>query len=144
MTTLNEARGAVYNRVLAEWPPVWPDIQFCFDDESLDPGTDANGKVLPWVRFSVRQIAAAQQTLGAPGNRKYTRRALVRAEVYTAPGTGQKVPDLMCQTALEMFEGRYLAGTLMYGGAAAEQGLVLEDRWKLSTVEVYFDYEEIK
>lgn len=145
MTTMNEARQAAYTRFRGEWgagPHV--DVPYCFDDETLNPGTDASGRAASWVRCSVRNLAGGQETLGGQGNRKYRRRALVRVEVYTAPGTGQEEADLICQTILGMYEGRYLSGALTYDGRTSEVGLVNEGRWKLSTAEVTFDYEQIK
>lgn len=144
MTTMNEARAAAYERFLAEWPVLEPDTPFCFDDETLDPGTDADGVPRSWARCSVRNLAGGQETIGTAGNRKYRRNAMVRVEVYTAPGTGQEEADLLCQSALTLYEGRQLAGVLTYDGQTAEAGLVDNGTWKLSTVQVTFDYEEIK
>jgi hypothetical protein len=144
MTTMNEARAAAYDRFTSEWPTLHSDVPFCFDDETLDPPETTDLRPAPWVRCSVRNLAGGQNTLGEPGNRKFRRRAMVRVEVYTAPGTGQEDADLMCQSVLGMYEGRSLSGCLAYDGRAAEVGLVDEGRWKLSTAEAYFDYEEIK
>jgi hypothetical protein len=145
MTTMNQARDAAYKRFIAEWPAgAFPTVPYCFDDETLDPPVGSDGRPSPWVRCSVRNLAGGQESLGVPGNRKYRRRALVRAEVFTAPGTGQKTADLIGQAALGMYEGRYLAGALTYDGRTAEVGLVDDGRWKLSTAETSFDYEEIK
>jgi hypothetical protein len=142
---MNQARDAAYKRFIAEWPGLFVAVPYCFDDETLDPPVDdATQRPGPWVRCSVRNLAGGQESLGSSGNRKYRRRAIVRVEVFTAPGTGQKAPDLMCQGALGMYEGRLLSGCLTYDGRAAEVGLVDDGRWKLSTVEAYFDYEEIK
>lgn len=150
MTTLNEARDAAYKRMIAEWPATFGSgpaafaVPYCFDDESLDTPEDVAGKPKPWVRLSVRNLAGGQESLGPPGNRKYRRRAAVRMEAFTAPGTGLKKPDLIVQKAIDIFEGVRLAGALTYDGRTAEVGLVNDGRWKLSTAEVNFDYEEIK
>lgn len=143
MTTLNEARAAVYERWLDEWENAAPS---CFDNEAFDPPKDASGKALPWARCSVRSMVGGQETLGEPGNRKYTRKALVRVELYGVPGVGMKAVDLLVQRAMGMFEGRSLPGTrvMLYDASSAEVGLVDEGRWNLSTVQAYFDYEEVK
>lgn len=148
MTTINEARAAAYQRFIAEWvttddPPAAL-TPFCFDNEPFEPPVDDEQRVLPWARVSVRNITSGFSTMGAPGNRKVSRRALVRVEVYTRPGSGQRDADELCQKALDMFEGRYLAGVLTYDGQIAEAGLVDDGRWNLSTAQTTFDYEQIK
>lgn len=173
MTTLNEARAAVYSQFIALWPigeeddiTLWRMIQadvfgpntftafvpgdlrcpYCFDNEVFSPPIAEDGRALPWARLSVRGLSGGQETLGRPGNRKYTRQAIVRLEVYTAPGSGLKVADQLCQAALRIFEGRSLpVSTLkLYDGRTQEAGLVDDGRWFLSTVQVNFDYEQIK
>lgn len=141
MTTLNQARAAVYRRFLEEWVDgSEPLTAFCFDNEVLD------GENLTWARCSVRSMPNAQETLGAPGNRKFHRRALARVEVYTQPGAGLEDADALVKTAMDMFEGRALLGTTVkfYEASSAEVGLVDEGRWHLCTVQAYFDYHEIK
>jgi hypothetical protein len=141
MTTLNEARDAVYARFLDEWKDdeeaaLTP---FCLDNETLDNHPT-------WSRCSVRSMPGGQETLGRPGNRKYHRKALVRVEVYTPPGEGLQAADLLVQKAVALFEGRSLLGTTvkLYDAQTAEVGLVDEGRWFLSTFQASFDYEEIK
>lgn len=148
MTTLNEARAAVYDRFLTEWVNGGPGplSPYTFDNEAFEPPMDADGRGEPWARCSVRSLTGTQQTLGPEGNRKYTRKALARVEVYGPPGTGLKVIDEHCQVALAMFEGRSLPGTrvMLHDAQVSEVGLVDEGRWFLSTVQATFDYEEIK
>jgi hypothetical protein len=141
MTTLNQARAAVYKRFLDEWADGdEPLTSFCFDNEVLD------GENLTWARCSVRSMQNTQETLGAPGNRKFKRRALARVEVYTEPGSGLRAADELIQVAVAMFEGRSLLGTAvkLYEVSSAEVGLVDDGRWFLSTAQAYFDYEQIK
>ncbi len=51
-------------------------------------GEGANGRVLPWARLSVRQLSEDQETLGAPGNRRYLNEGIATAEIYTPIGDG--------------------------------------------------------
>lgn len=140
MTTLNQARDAVYKRFIAEWldgaDPLTP---YCFDNEGLI--------ALPtWARCSVRSLPGGQETLGAVGNRKFKRKALARVEIYTPPGAGLQAADALVLAAMTMFEGRSLLGTTvkLYDAQSAEVGLVDEGRWFLSTVQAGFDYEQVK
>ena len=139
MTTLNEARQIVYRRFMALWKDGAEELSpFCFDNERLDPVPAV------WARCSVRSMPGGQATLGDPGNRKYHRKGLARVEVYAEPGSGRDRADTMCRAAQNMFEGHSLDGLMFFDTETAEQGLVDDDRWDLSTVEAFFDYEEIK
>jgi hypothetical protein len=145
MTTLNQARTAIYTRWLDQWKVgLNPRTPYCFDDETFDPPAGDDGRGATWARLSVRHIAGGQQTLGRPGNRKFTRSALVRVEVYTVPGAGLSEADGHIQAAKDMYEGTSLAGALLYDAQTAEVGLVDEGRWFLSTMQASFDYEELK
>lgn len=140
MTTLNQARDAVYKRFLAEWKDgAQPLTPFCFDNETLNTE-------LVWARCIVRSLPGGQETLGTTGNRKYKRRAFARVQIYTKPGSGTKQSDTLCQAAMTLFEGRSLLGTTVkfFDASPAEIGLVDDNRWFLSTVTAYFDYEEVK
>lgn len=141
MTTLNQARAAVYRRFLEEWVDGQePLTAFCFDNEVLD------GDNLRWARCSVRSVVGGAETLGAIGNRKFKRQALARVEIYVEPGTGLKDGDALVKVAMDMFEGRSLLGTTvkLYDATSAEVGLVDDGRWFLLTVQAYFDHHEIK
>lgn len=140
MTTLNQARAAVYQRFLDEWKDgADPLTAFCFGNEVLDNEEE-------WARCFVISLPNAQETLGRPGNRKFKRQAQVQVNVYTAPGTGMSRADQLVKVAMDMFEGRALLGTSvkLYEASSAEVGLVDNSRWFLSTVQATFDYEEIK
>lgn len=140
MTTLNQARTAVYQRFLTEWvdgaAPLTP---YCFDNEVLDAQVN-------WARCFVVSLPNAQETLGAPGNRKFKRRALAQVNIYVKPGQGMKAADALVKVAMDMFEGRSLLGTTVkfFEASSAEVGIVDEGRWFLLTVQAYFDYEQIK
>ena len=102
-----------------------------------------------WTRFRLSGLGAQSGRcrvgrLGDPGNRKYHRKGLARVEVYAEPGSGRDRADTMCRAAQNMFEGHSLDGLMFFDTETAEQGLVDDDRWDLSTVEAFFDYEEIK
>ena len=173
MTTLNQARTAVYQAFIEAWPigalddiSLWTLIYtdvfgpgtfvafvsgedrcpYCFDNEAFTPPLSSDGRGLPWARLSVRGLSSGQETIGQVGNRKFTRSAIVRLEIYTPPATGLKAADLLIEAGMRTFEGKSLLGTTLktYDARTQEVGLVDEGRWFLSTVQVSFDYEEIK
>lgn len=131
---LNEARQQVYNRFIAAWPAQCP---YVLDNET--------GPSVPtWARCSVRSMPSGQSTLGRPGNRKFHRRALIRVEVYVPPAQGLAEADALSKAAKDLFEATTFAGIKTYDADTAEVGLVDEDRWFLSTVEVDCEYEDIR
>lgn len=148
MTTLREAREAIYKRAVDEWQiagePLCP---YTFDNEIFDPPKGPDGRGAPWARFSVRQLDSRQDTLGRPGTRKFLRTALARVEIFVPPGDGRWNTDTYMMAAQALFEGRATPeGTsiIFYEVTPAEIGLIEDGRWDLSTVSARFDYEETR
>lgn len=148
MTTLREAREAIYKRFVDEWQsggqPLSP---YTFDNETFDPPKGADGRGTPWARCSVRQLDSFQDTLGRIGSRKFLRIALARVEIYVPPGDGRWNTDGLMMAAMSLFEGRSSpigSGITFFEVTPQEIGLIEDGRWDLSTVSARFDYEETK
>lgn len=148
MTTLREAREAIYKRFKDEWmsgsDPLTP---YTFDNEAFDPPKGGDGRGTPWARCSVRNLDAGQQTLGRAGARKFFRIGLARVEIFVPPGSGRWDTDTYMMAAQALFEGRTTPGGTnirFFEVTPQEIGLIEDGRWDLSTVEARFDYEEIK
>lgn len=148
MTTLREAREAIYKRFVDEWisggEPLTP---YTFDNETFDPPKGDDGRGAPWARCSVRTLDAGQQTLGRAGQRKFFRIALARVELFVPPGSGRWDTDTYMMAAKNLFEGRTSPGSTsirFFEVVPQEIGLIEDGRWDLSTVEARFNYEEIK
>ncbi len=93
MTTVEEARTEIIALFRTAWeanatslavPLVYENVT----GSGIPEGEDANGRVLPWARLSVRQLVENQETLGAPGNRRFLNEGIATAEIYTAIGDG--------------------------------------------------------
>jgi hypothetical protein len=149
MTTLREAREAIYKRFVDEWVSsgTTPLTPYTFDNEVFDPPKGTDGRGTPWARCSVRNLDAGQQTLGRAGHRKFYRIGLARVEIFVPPGSGRWDTDTYMMKAQLLFEGRVTPpGTNIrfFEVTPQEIGLIEDGRWDLSTVEARFDYEEIK
>ncbi len=147
MTTLNQAREAIYDRFNTEWPGATSSTPFCFDNEEFDPPKGSDGRGAAWARCSVRQLDRGQTTLGRAGNRKFTSIALAQIEVFVPPKSGRYVADALLEAGKNLFEGRTPpTGTTIrfFDVVVSEVGLIEDGRWDLSTVEARFDYEETK
>ena len=134
MTTLNEAREAVYSRFVAQWGVTTP---VAFDDEDFEEPADS-----PWVRLTVRSVSRGQETLGRPGNRKFRSAAAVFVQVYTRTNTGVKQGDTLATQAKDIFEATSFGGLDFNDGVVRETGPA--GKWYQHVAEVAFDYEEIK
>lgn len=139
MTTLNEARSAVYTRFLDNFTGL-PVERITFDNEefeSLEQGS------LNWVRLVVRSTTRQQDTIGRPSNRRYRSAATVIVQVYTQVNTGVKSSDSLVEEIQSIFEGVSFDG-LDFDEAATPTELGVDGRWYVATVEAPFDYDEIK
>ena len=136
MTTLSEAKEAVYQRFVDNYTGVTLD-RIDFDNEDFkEPDTG------DWVRLVVRSAARFQDTLGKSGNRKFRSMASVFVQVYTEANTGVKQSDTLATEAADIFEGVSFSGLDFRSAVVRETGP--DGKWYQSVVEVEFDYEEIK
>lgn len=131
----------VQEAILSWWVTRWADAApFAFQDETLKP---PNG---PWARLLVDQRPGGAGTLGSPGNRKMDRRGAVFALLRQPPAGASGALSDLAEKARDVFEGCRLAPHDIRF-AAGQIGPVLDvdqGRWSGVTVEVPFDYEQLK
>jgi hypothetical protein len=142
MTTMAEAREAIYARFKAEWlasPGPGPLTAYFFDNEGGDPPAGA-----PWARCTVRHRTGGQETLGVPGNRKFTRLGSVLVQLFAVTNKGTASMDELGPAARALFEGRNLAGTTVRFGNVSFRELGTDSGWYAATVEAEFEYDEVK
>jgi hypothetical protein len=134
VTTLNEAREAIYDR----WKAEWDATVFEFDNQSkkLHEGS------VNFARVTVRNLSSAQETLGAAGQRHFRRRGAVFVQIFTPENKGLKAGDDLAQEAREIFEGVSFDGLDFSGALVRESGA--DGKWFMHMVEATFDYDEIK
>lgn len=137
---IETAREAVYQRVRAQWTAT----PFVFDNEAPEGGVDLDAGSVAWVRFSFAEILSAQETLGAPGSRKYNRRGVVRASIFVPVNSGKRQAGELASAVRALFEGVRFSG-LIFDDADAprELGPGPEGRWDQTFVSVNCQYEEI-
>ena len=136
MTTLSEAKEAVYQRFVDNYTGVTLD-RITFDNEDFnEPDTG------DWVRLVVRSTSRIQDTLGKAGNRRFRSTASVFVQVYTATNTGVKQSDTLAVEAADIFEGVSFSGLDFQSAVIRETGP--DGKWYQSVVEAEFSYDEIK
>jgi hypothetical protein len=136
MTTLIEAKEAIYTRFLASFTGT---SNIVFDNE--DPSFDLD--VVPdWCRLSIRHVDRNQETLGKVGNRRFRVKAIAFVQVYTKSNTGVQQSGVLVTEARDVFEGSSFSG-LDFNNAKTPEGGP-EGKWYTAVVEANFDYDEIK
>lgn len=137
MTTVNEARDAVYERFIAQFPGLAPGIPYTFENEAFDPQTDT-----PWVRVTVRNAESQQRCLGSPGHRRFERNAFLFAQVFVPGDTGTKESDALVTALRGIFEAVSFGGLDFRAVSSRETGT--DNGWHQTLVEGPFDFEETK
>lgn len=135
MSTINEAREAVYKR----WNDLWIATSFVFENETERDLPDGS---LPWVRVTVRHTSSVQDTLGPPGARRFRRGASVLVQLYDLANSGMQTLDTLAQSARVIFEGASFSGLDFNNVMTRETGH--DGKWSQVVVEAFFDYEEIR
>lgn len=136
MTTLREARKAVVDKWLVDWPLVAPGVPSYFDNEAAEPCST------PWTRVVVRELLSRQETLGVAPTRIFERKAMVLVQIFVARDTGVGAILDLAQSARAVFEGKSFGGLDFYEVTPRE--VPTEDRWYQMTVEAQFNYYETK
>lgn len=138
MTTINEAREAVYERWRVQWAAgSFSAVPYAFENEnfSADPTAER-------VRVSVRHSPEVFATLGGPGLRRHTRHATAVIQVYAPPDEGMRTLDLLAQAARAVFESSSFSG-LRFFPASIREGAD-DGALKQIVIAAPFDYQETK
>lgn len=135
MTTIDQARSAVYKRFVAQWAA--RTLVHLEGEKFTEPDVE-----IPWVRVSVRNLVGGQETLGPTGARVYKRTALAQIQVFTNPTGGIKTAGTHAQAARAIFEGTSFDQLDCKNGSVREVGP--DGKFNQTNVDVEFDYYEIK
>ncbi|KFH18434.1 hypothetical protein ELZ19_06685 [Brucella abortus] len=153
MTTLNQAREAIYERFIEAWSEGDFDFDFSqdyydvtgrftavtLDNEDFKPPKDD-----PWVRLAVRHRASTQETLGPKGHRRFARFGAAFVQVFVPQNTGTLDMDRLLTRAREAFEGLTLAGTTVRFLDVIVRETGPDGKWNASVVEAVFEYDETR
>jgi hypothetical protein len=136
MTTLNEARGAIYGAFKIGWGATTP---FLFDNEKFDhpPGG-------VWVRLVVRHAARVQETLGSVGNRKFESFGSTIIQCFGPLDKGAEGVDTLAELAQSIFEGKtLLPKNIRFTSAVITEIGPTDDDYQINC-EAFFTYTETK
>lgn len=135
MTTLSEAREAIYQRWATNWGST---SAYCFENQ----GSSLQEGRTPWAMVFVRHNVSSQQTLGPTGYRRFRRFGSIYVQINTLIDTGLKANDDLAYQAKAVFEGTSFSGLACTDSTVREVGS--DGKWYTQLVEVDFDYEETK
>ena len=135
MTTLNQAREAIYDEFVTDWGSTSP---LTLDNEKVDPPTTE------WVRLSVRHTASTQDTLGAPGNRRFERIGSAFVQIFVPTDQGTLRADELATIAREAFEGKSLTGTTIRFLDVIVREAGVDGQFYAVVVEATFEYDETR
>lgn len=135
MTTLTEAREAIYDHWVTGWADTTP---FVFENEKYKELATA----VPWCRVSFRNLDGYQHTLGGIGSRLYNRDAKVFIQVMAPVDKGMMEGADLAQQARALFEGVRIGELVGFGGTVRETKP--DGKWYVTLVEVAFQYYEVK
>lgn len=135
MTTLNEAREAVYDHFVTQWGTRTPYQLEGHVFSEPDPPVE-------WARLSVRNLAGGQETLGPVGGREYLRQARAVLQVFTPADTGFTGSDGHAHFFRSIFEGVPHA-TLDFLDGRTREG-PSDGKYSQQIAEVDFTYYERK
>lgn len=132
---INAAREVIHEHFQSEWSG--SDDAYAFENEEFTPPDTA------WVRLTVRHRDGGQETLGRTGNRRYLRRGVIVAQVFTPADRGTFASDAITTEILDMFESTRLDDDLWCRDGII-RGLPADGGMYRNFVEIEFDYEETK
>lgn len=144
MTTIDEAREAVYQAFDAGWGTRTPrELEGVRGEE---PGVD-----VAWIRVVVRNFTGTTETMGDVDQKKHRRNAAVLMSVFTPADQGMKAGDEHAQFALDIFESK---NVLIPGGGGAKLDFIAGDvreiplgedeKSRMTEVEVPFAFTQTK
>lgn len=139
VNTQNQAKEAIYARFIAAWGSETP---YVFGNEAYTPPAGAGGAAGSWVRLTVREAIAAQNTLGPAGARKFRRRGTILLMVYALADKGEQRADAIVKKFRDTFEGVSFDGVNGFTCQVVEHGN--EGAWFRVNALQTFDFYETK
>ena len=136
--TIDEAREAVYQKVVDNWTST----SFVFqneDDSVLYAGSSS------WVRVSVVETGSEQETLGQKTDRRYRRENLLTMQIMTPANAGMNEAGTLSEEARDLFEGEAFSDLDFIDGIdIIDLGVDKEKKWQQTNVRGTFAYEKKK
>lgn len=135
MPTQAEARESVYDLFRTTWGSRTP---YTLENELFHGDSQSTA----WVRVSVRFIDPTNATLGPIGQRKYRRSGIAFFQIFTLLDKGMAAADGHAVVVRNGFEGVTYESVNFFDATARDLGP--DGKWNMTTVEVNFNFEEVR
>jgi len=135
MTGFVAAKEAILDLFVTAWGVT---TEITLDNETLNNPADN------YVRLTIRHNDAAQETLGAVGNRKFTRLGSAFVQIFTPVDQGSQAADGFVATAMGIFEGVRISGTTVRFKDVIPREIGPDGKWYQVNVQADFEYDETK
>lgn len=138
MTTINEARGRIYQDFVTGWTAT-PAGNVTLDNESFSPPAGQ-----AWVRLVVRHLGRDQESLGGVGSRKFESRGSAIVQCFAPLDSGCAGADALAQDAQGILEGKTLLPEGIRFTSAEPREIGPTEDWYQFNVEATFTYTQTK
>lgn len=145
---MSEAAELVFQRFKTWADAEMPQMPYCFDNEMLaEPDISVINPC--WARVGMRTSASRQETIGAVGNRKFRRQAVIYVQLFGRTGIGRGRIDDVAHDVITLYEGTRIGPVgdpeqQVIARTALQVDLGADGRWYNVTVEIPVDYYETK
>jgi len=135
--TLNEARERVYQTWNTGWGAT---TTWARDNINFTPPSNTS-----WARLSVRHLPSDVDSMGAVGDRKFLRTAMVLVQLFVPLDSNVQDADTLSTTARDLFEGKTLTPENLWFTAVDSREIgPTDDGWFQVNVEATFNYIDRK
>jgi hypothetical protein len=146
VTTQTEARDIVSARLHTAWlaDPLSAPITLLWSKTVGDkaPEHDGNGNPAPFARVAVIHSSGVQDTLNAPGSRRYLTGGLVQVQIFTPAGDGSTLGDQLVEIVKAALRSTGTTSAVWFLDITPND-LGRDGPWDMQTVEARFRYQEL-
>ena len=132
------AKNAVVQRYLDEF---LGDFPIALSNQPFSKPEPAAG--VRWVRLDVRLVSGGQDTLGAPGQRKFVSSGVATVQVFTPSGDATDINDDLAKASLDLLDGVRI-GTDLWTDGGRILTVGTDGEWYQQNVAINVHFEETR
>ncbi len=134
--TRSEAKNVLLKEFITEYAEATP-VAYTNNENFTKPSNSS------WVRFSIQNNDSFQATLGIAPVRRFERLGLITAQVFIPVNTGTYEGDILCESIINIFEGKRFGIIVCGTGVYSETG-VTETDWFQFNIIIPYDFDQKK
>lgn len=117
-----------------------PEVRFAGTERGTLPAA-----TVAWARLAIQHTMSEQVSVGAIGNRRFERRGLVTAQIFTplSEGKGLSLAEGLATIARNAYEGKTSPGAIWFINVSVKE-VGVDEPWFQTNVSATFCYDEIK